>query len=245
MARRLRRGNLSRFIDRFQLPWETGMGCLAVIFLVLSIRNDENPGSVPLILLLLFTFMFLTEFLLRLWDADSRWRYARAHWLDVVSCVPVVGGVRALRLVRPVGLGLRILLAFSRAHGRHTDKFVWASTAFLVLGSAYSFWVVERSVNPHLQTFGDAVWWAVITVTTVGYGDIYPVTTEGRVIGGLLSFIGLGLIGFVSSQLTTVWLRHDEEENPVLFELEALRAENAEIRGLLLGLNERLSGERT
>jgi hypothetical protein len=145
MARRLRRGNLGRFIDRFQFAWEAGMGCLAVVFLVLSIRNDENPGSVPLVLLLVFTFMFLTEFLLRLWDAESRWQYARSHWLDVFSCVPAISGLRAVRLVRPVGLGLRIVLSFSRAQRRHTNKIVWASAAFLVFGSALGCCRAERT----------------------------------------------------------------------------------------------------
>jgi voltage-gated potassium channel len=236
----VRRGSVTTLIERYALLWELIMGAMALLYLVLTVRNDAQPGSVPGVLLLVFAGMFGIEFAVRLWDAESRWHYAKHHWLDIISCVPVVGGLRGVRLVRLLVLGLRIVLDYTTARGRRSAEYVWGTVAFLVLGSAYAFWLAEKPVNGALHNFWDAVWWAGMTMTTGGPSDIGPTTTEGKILAGLLSLLGLGLIGFVSSQLTAIWLRNDADADPVMHELQALRAENAEIRGLLTALGERL-----
>jgi hypothetical protein len=93
-------------------------------------------------------------------------------------------------------------------------------------------WSLEHDVNPGLANYGDALYWAVITTTTIGYGDIHPVTPTGRVIAGLLAFAGIGLMGLVSAQLTVHWI-HRGEGDPTHRELRALRREIAELKALL------------
>ena len=74
---------------------------------------------------------------------------------------------------------------------------------------------------------------AFITATTVGYGDFRPITPEGKVIAGALVFLGLGLLGFISAQLTSRWLRVDDHQRAVDGQLRAIRQELAELKKLI------------
>lgn len=71
-------------------------------------------------------------------------------------------------------------------------------TASIVVTAGTLFFLVEVEANPQVNDFIDAVWWATVTVTTVGYGDIYPVTTAGRIVGMVLMFFGVALIGAIA-----------------------------------------------
>ncbi len=88
----------------------------------------------------------------------------------------------------------------------------------------YLFYITE----PQIKTFGDGIWWALVTVTTVGYGDITPLTTPGRVVAGGLMFIGLGLIAtvtaIVSAKFITNYVDHHTNDD-VLEKLEELEQE--------------------
>jgi Ion channel len=239
------RGTFTQFINRHNAAWETTMAVLAAGYVYLAIHNDDAPGSVPTKVLLGCTLVFLAEFAARYWDAPSRWQYFRQHWLDLVSCIPLVGGLRAIRLLRLVrlGVGLRAISAIERLAqgkegGRQSLWFLGPTLLVLWVGSAYSIWALEHGVNPNIRTFTDALYWAIVTVTTVGYGDIAPVTSAGRIVSGLLIILGIGLVGFVSSRLTALWL--EQEGSVVERELQAIRADLAEIRALLVS---RGSGE--
>jgi voltage-gated potassium channel len=101
-------------------------------------------------------------------------------------------------------------------------------------GGAVALWSLEKGVNSQLHSFGDALWWSVVTITTVGYGDITPVTPEGRIVGGALAVVGLGLIGYLSSQLTLLWIGQEEAAvDATAAEVAALRQELEELRRLL------------
>lgn len=136
---------------------------------------------------------------------------------DLVACIPIVGGLRALRLLRllRVGAVARVFCLVTR----ETDDLGverqswWFVTPLLVLvwvGSGIVYYHFEHGNNPKVSTLGDALYWSFITTTTVGYGDVTPpVTSEGRVLAGLLIFFSIGLIGAVSAQITTRLLRDD------------------------------------
>jgi voltage-gated potassium channel len=235
------RGRVTAFVSDHLAAWETAMAALSVAYLVLAVRADDAPRSVPTAALLAFSGVFLAEFMVRWADAPSRWRYFRAHWLDLLSCVPLVGGLRAVRLVRLVRLaaGIRVLAviedtADQRAGGRESLWFLVPSVAAVWIGASYAIWEVEHGINRHLQTFGDALYWSFTTATTVGYGDIRPVTPTGRLIAGLLVFVSIGLIGFTSSRLTAMWMQQAKQADPTMQELQAIREEIAALRILLL-----------
>ena len=241
----VQRGRVTRFVERHSMIWEGVMAALTVVYVLIAIGSDTHPGRISDRLLILLAVIFIGEFSVRCWDAPSRWRYAAHHWMDIVACIPLVGalrGVRLLRLLR-LGAGLRVLATIQDldAHEPRPSeaiKVVVAVVLVLWLSAAYAMWNFEQSVNPGIHTYGDALYWAAITGTGVGYGDITPVTPEGRVIAGLLAFVGLGIVGFTSSQITIAWINHKQaratrQDKALTNEIAMLRGELAEVRELI------------
>ena len=159
---------------------------------------------------------FFFEFAIRLYKAESKLKFLRWGWIDLLSSIPMVGFLRAGRLLRLIRL-LRVLRAFrstshlvnhifaNKAQGAFTSISVIA--ILLVIFSAIGILQVENDPNSNIKTAEDAIWWAYVTITTVGYGDKYPVTTEGRIIAAFLMTAGVGLFGtftaFIASWFVT------------------------------------------
>jgi voltage-gated potassium channel len=181
--------------------------------------------------------IFLVEFTVRMLDAPSRLVYARRHWLDFVSCLPLIGGLRSLRLLRLLRLGaaLRLLsLAERQAGGRDSFWYLGPMLLILWVGAASAYWSFEHVLNPRVHSFGDALYWAFITVTTVGYGDVTPVTTEAKILSGVLIFLGIGLIGVTTSRLTSRWLRSTDSAAQLNERIDQLDTRLADMHALLL-----------
>ena len=147
---------------------------------------------------------FFIEFFIRFYKAESKLEFMRWGWIDLLSSVPMVGILRAGRLLRLIRL-LRVIRAFrssrnlvnhifaNKAQGAFTSISVIA--ILLVIFSAIGILQVENDPNSNIKTAEDAIWWAYVTITTVGYGDKFPVTTEGRIIAAILMTAGVGLFG--------------------------------------------------
>lgn len=101
----------------------------------------------------------------------------------------------------------------------------------LVVVSSVTILHVETAPDSNIKTAEDAVWWSIVTITTVGYGDRFPVTSEGRFIGGLLMFAGVGLFATFSGFVAAWFLHPADAKNEV--GLEEIREEISEIRRLL------------
>ena len=216
------------------------MALLALVYLAVGFLEDEGDHLPPFLLGGL-AVIFVSEFAARCWDAQSRRLYLRGHWLDLVSCIPLVGGFRSIRILRLLRLGaaLRIFSVAeheTESHQRERQS-LWFLGPLLVLiwlGAASAYWTLEHGVNPTLHNFGDALYWAFITATTVGYGDVTPVTPEGRIVAGLLIFLGIGLVGFASAQLTQRVLRSGAPDGRALMKrMDALERQLDRVEELL------------
>lgn len=155
---------------------------------------------------------FLFEFGIRFYQAESKLKFMKWGWIDLISSIPNVDFLRAGRTLRLIRL-LRILRAFrstkhlvnhvfqNKAQGAFTTVCILA--VILIIFSSISVLQFETDPNSNIKTAEDALWWSYVTITTVGYGDKFPVTSGGRVIGVLLMTAGVGLFGtftaFVSS----------------------------------------------
>lgn len=158
--------------------------------------------------------VFVVDYAARLWSAPNRRAYFTRHLLDLV--IVALPALRPLRLLRLVVL-FRILnrKAAASLRGR-VPLYVSISATTLVLCAALAVLDAERNAaGSNIKTFGSAIWWAVVTVTTVGYGDHFPVTLQGRFVAGGLMIGGVALIGVVTASFAAWFIdrvRDDEEE---------------------------------
>jgi voltage-gated potassium channel len=198
------------FIDRHDIAWELGMAALAVLFLVFGFLADD-PAASPAFGTseTALTVVFIVEFTTRIAASYNRPGYLRAHWIDLVALIPVAREVRVLRLLRL----LRLVRAFAgvyRALGhvgrivnhRGLGLLITAWLGVMVICSA-GLYLAENGINKAIATPLDALWWGVVTLTTVGYGDVYPVTPEGRLAAGALMLLGIGLFGAITATITS------------------------------------------
>ncbi len=157
-------------------------------------------------------FVFLWDFGVRLYRAPNKLKFMQWGWIDLLSSIPTLDMMRAGRMLRLIRL-LRILRAFRST--RHLVQHIFrrrtqgALTAaaiiavLMIIFSSIAILQVEVDVNSNIKTAEDALWWAYVTITTVGYGDKYPVTTEGRMIAALLMTVGVGLFGTFTAWLAS------------------------------------------
>lgn len=177
--------------------------------------------------------LFLLDFLISLARAPNRWQYvATWGWLDLLSSIPAVDALRigragrVLRILRVLrGIRSAKVLADFLLRRRAEGAFLAASLVSVLLVFLGSVAVLHFETVPeaNIKTAEDAVWWAFVTITTVGYGDRFPVTTEGRLVAAALMTAGVGLFGTFSGCVAAWFLKPQEARGAD--ELEALRGE--------------------
>jgi voltage-gated potassium channel len=212
-----RRGKFNGWFITHEVAWELAMAALAIVYVALGFIVDEVEGARPEIgaLELGLTGIFVLEFGSRILAARSRTAYLRGHWIDVVALAPPIRGARVLRLLRL----LRLVRAFAGIYraGLHLNAlarhkaFAWLLLAWLGVMAVCSAWlyIAEHDVNKAIENPFDALWWGVVTLTTVGYGDVTPVTTEGRIAAMALMLLGIGLFGAITATITSYLMNAD------------------------------------
>lgn len=207
------RDQFNAFVDRHATAWELGMAVLAVLYVAVGFLGEDPaaPGVYGLLEPIL-TAVFIAEFASRFLASRDRRAYLRGHWIDLVALIPVARGLRIARLLRL----LRLVRAFAgvfryvsslerMANHRGLAWFVVAWLALMVICSL-ALYVAENGVNAAIGSPLDALWWGVTTITTVGYGDVYPVTPEGRIAAAVLMLLGISIFGVITATLTSYLL---------------------------------------
>lgn len=184
--------------------------------------------------------VFLVDFGLRFRRAPSKRTFMRWGWIDLLASIPtfdagrwgrLLSVIRIARLLRGVRSFQRLaeLLLGNRRRGGVAS--VVLVTLLVITFASVAILILERTPQANIHTAEDAVWWSVSTITTVGYGDTFPVTTEGRLLAMALMFCGVGLFGTLSGIVASFFFgKVEEAEDEILGEVRALRAELAEFR---------------
>jgi voltage-gated potassium channel len=211
------RERYTAFVDRHEVAWELAMAALAIMFILVGLTDDVDSGPTTLVELGL-TAIFGAEFVSRFMAAPSRRAYLRGHWIDLVALVPPVRGARLLRLLRLLRLvrtfaGIYRAMLHVEAITRHRGlaaMFVAWLTIMLICSAA--LYVAEQGLNAAIDDPLDALWWGIVTLTTVGYGDVYPVTTEGRLAAAALMLLGVTLFATITATITSYMFQTSTSE---------------------------------
>lgn len=171
----------------------------------------------------IFCVILLFDFAHALILSPNKKRFLRRNWWEPLASIPMIDtaghGVllmrilRILRLLRIFKLHISFREYAKSGHAfmeRNRIQELGSVTALTVLTGSLGFFYAEQGVNPNLHSFRDSVWWAMVTVTTIGYGDIYPVTTAGRVIAAVLMFVGIGTVSLFTGMVAAGLLRDNQ-----------------------------------
>ena len=226
---------------------------LSLVFLAAGALLDKNSDIAGILDVAdaALCALFFIDFLITLARSKSKRRYlATWGWLDLLSSVPVVPAFRIGRLARVFRVvrvlrgirSVRILSSFfleKRAQNTVVAA-VLVSILLMVFGSI-AILLFETRPDSNIKGPEDALWWSAVTLTTVGYGDRYPVTAEGRVVAVFLMVAGVGLFGALSGFIASWFLspsgQHQEDE------IAALRQEVLAIREMLTETKQRGPGD--
>jgi len=167
--------------------------------------------------------VFLLDFGVRFYRAPNKLQFMKWGWIDLIASIPTLPVLqfgRAFRLVRL----LRLLRAFRsvrhlvrhlyRSHVQGTFGSVLLMAILIVIFSSIVILEVETAPNSNIKTAEDAMWWSYVTITTVGYGDYYPVTTAGRLVAMVLMTAGVGLFGTFTAYVAAWFAKGDVHARP-------------------------------
>ncbi|WP_205859494.1 potassium channel family protein [Phycicoccus flavus] len=226
--------------ERWERAGEWPLTVAALVFLLAYSWPILDPGlartwvTVTDVLSWVAWAMFAVDYLVRLLLSTHRARFVRRNVLDLaVVLLPLLRPLRLLRLITLLGVLNR--RAGGSLRGRVSVYVAGSALAVMFVASLAVLDAERGAEGANITSFGDALWWAATTVTTVGYGDTYPVTTQGRFVAAGLMLAGIALIGVVTATLAS-WLvdqvREIEDTSRTATEadVDGLRAEIAELR---------------
>lgn len=244
--------------DRFSAVVELPMMVITVLWLPVVLLPLIRPvhGTMATVFTVIdYTVwaLFVLEYVIKLYLFPDRWKFVRTHVLDlVIVLVPFFRPARLGRLARVAGLGRVGVLAenaLSRAKSVLSHRglhYVLLSLAILLLVCAGVVTIAERNAHgSNIQQLGDGLWWAIVTVATVGYGDVAPVTPIGRGVAVVLMLAGIGLIGVLSASIASYFLGQDAGNVPggqeeLREELAKAKAERDQLAAKLDRLSEQM-----
>ena len=156
--------------------------------------------------------IFALDLIMGLWKAPNRKRYLKTHPLEIVSVV--LPFVRPLRLLRVISFGALVIQKIAVGKQIAITLKVFLFSILIAYIAAVQITITEREVaNSNIKSFGDGLWWAVTTVTTVGYGDRFPTTSVGRVIAVGLMLVGISLMGVITASVAAWFVKMSQEDS--------------------------------
>lgn len=206
MAQRARHYNRNMGLKTWKKWTDWPLMVLSVVFLVVyswEILSRTHIALCETVINVIWV-VFVIDYVVSLWLADDRWQWFKHNLFTLLTiALPMLRPLRLLRLLtvlhvlnRTSGMAVR---------GRITVYAVGAVGMLMYVGALAVYSVEREASGSTITDFGTALWWAFVTVTTVGYGDFSPVTFQGKIIAVVLMFTGIALIGIVTATLAS-WI---------------------------------------
>jgi voltage-gated potassium channel len=199
-----------------------------VILLLVQLVQFEDPVGIDLVEVLdtLVCMTLLADFIYDLAYSKNRKELLKSRWWEPLASIPMIDAaqkavlavrlLRILRLLRVFKLHRELRLFLSNSYDFLQKNRILDLSCFVgltILTGSLGFFYAEQGVNPALHSYKDSIWWAMVTVTTIGYGDIYPVTTAGRFVAMIMMFIGIGCVSLLTALIASTYLRENKCQN--------------------------------
>jgi len=236
-------GGRHDLVDRIETLTKYPMAILGIAWLVIAIvvlTTDLNGSASTALVGTLFALwvVLLVEYLVRLVVTPDRRGYLRRRWVEPATVVlpPFQGwhvvGIEKMGLLLHEG-ALRVE-AILKHHGLF--RVLIAAAGTLVIGAWLVLLFEEHAKGSNIHNYPDALWWAIVTVTTVGYGDRFPVTGGGRTVAVILMLVGIGLIGVLTATVASVFIKEHTDDSK-----EEFKRGHADLGQQLSVISERLA----
>ncbi len=213
-------GGRHDLVDRIELVTRYPMAALGVAWLVIGIivvSTDVNGSASAALVGTLFALwvVLLVEYLVRLVVSPDSRGYLKRRWVEPATVV--LPPLQGWRLVGIEKMSLLVHEGELRVESvlKHHSLFrvLLAACATLLLGAWLVLIFEENAKGSNIHSYPEALWWAIVTVTTVGYGDRYPVSAGGRVVAAVLMLVGIGLIGVLTATVASVFIKEHTDAN--------------------------------
>jgi voltage-gated potassium channel len=213
-------GGRHDLVDRIEQTLKYPMALLGTAWLVIAVivLSTDLSGSASILLvgsLFVLWAILLVEYLVRLTVTPDRRGYLKRRWVEPATVLvpPLQGwhlvGIEKMSLIVHEGeLRVETIL---KHHGLF--RVLIAAGATLFLGAWLVLLFEKNAKGSNIHDYADALWWAVVTVTTVGYGDRYPVSGGGRAVAVVLMLVGIGLIGVLTATVASVFIKEHSDAN--------------------------------
>ncbi len=196
---------------------------------IFIIPVKESTQSIFLAIDAMLSFVFLYDFLRNVVTSNSRLNYLKWGWLDLISSLPMLPFLRILRIASIIRVrrylkettGKGLLKSLGEKRGE--SALLTTVIAILILALLASIFILNFEAgapNGDIDDAGDALWWVWVTMTTVGYGDLVPVTNSGRLIGFILMTAGIAMVGVLTGYLANAFSPKSAEKDKKLAEIE-------------------------
>lgn len=201
---------------RMELPVLIIALCILVTWYWES-RLDTIASHSEILNIVIWLF-FCSETLLLTWLCKDRFNYLKNNWLNIViiiagipiiwETIPYTTSLRALRLLIFLNLLLQLSTTIRSVLAENNLGQTLMVSLVVIVFAGY----LIAGIDPNIKTPSDGIWWAWVTVTTVGYGDLVPVSPEGRMFGGLLILMGIGLFSMLTAAFSVFFISKNQDQ---------------------------------
>ncbi len=199
-----------------------------VIMLIVQLIQTVDPVGIDLVEVLdtIICLTLLADFIYDFIYSNDKKTLLKNRWWEPLASIPIIDTthkailavrlLRILRLLRIFRLHREFRQFFSTGYDYLLKNRILDLSSFVgltILTGSMGFFYAEQGVNPALHTYKDSVWWAMVTITTIGYGDIYPITTAGRLVAIAMMLVGIGCLSLLTALIASNLLRENKCKN--------------------------------